>query len=413
MREINYRSDFDFVLRLRDCADPEKTVPFPACDWNAVFWTSSKANCYTASYRDGVYTNCLRTEDGGIRFIFDNHRMGLGTLKWEPHFELPNVLYPDGLQDIFSRAGLDIELVDGPGDCPTTEEIEVIAPFIKGDKGDAFTYADFTAQDKADLITPIKDDIDKAIEQKQDKLTVSEDFKLSDNHLSLTEEARRKVFDDMWLAAVGTHGSIDHTHYDDADADGNRRHTPYYLNTLWLTYGEAVGIYTHSVPTPNTLVCAFTDPPHYRTNLVRNSSAGWLFSLNRAFLRNKVIEVAMVGGGPVTNLEYAFYECTGLRRIIGNIDLAGMGISGAVFPYCRCLEEFRFERLGASAELASCRAVSLESLRYLISKRYNSNTITITVHPDVYAKITDETNAEWYALLDLAAQKNVNIATTE
>lgn len=244
-----------------------------------------------------------------------------------------------------------------------------------------------------------------------DITTIKKRLDAAAGEMGALNDSRHEVFDDMWLAAVGTRGTIDHTHYDDADADGNRRHTPYCLNTLWLTYEEAVGIYTHSVPTTNTLVCAFSDPPHYRTNLVRNSSGGWGFSLNRAFLRNKVIEVAMVGNGNVESLDYAFYECTSLRRIIGDIDLAGRGIGGTALPYCRCLEEFRFGRLGANADLASCRAVSLESLRYLISKRHNSNTITITVHPDVYAKITDTTNTDWYALLDLAASKNVNIAT--
>ena len=36
---------------------------------------------------------------------------------------------------------------------------------------------------------------------------------------------------------------------------------------------------------------------------------------------------------------------------------------------------------------------------------------TITVHPDVYAKLTDETNTEWHALLALAAEKNITFAT--
>lgn len=136
MRKINYKSDFDFILRLKDCADPEKTVPFPDGDFDARFWTSSKANAYTASYRDGVYTNCFRTEDGGMHFVFDNHRLGPGILKWEPHFELPNSIYPDGIQDLYEAEQLAIELVPGRGDCGTLTEIEALLPYIKGDKGD-------------------------------------------------------------------------------------------------------------------------------------------------------------------------------------------------------------------------------------------------------------------------------------
>lgn len=41
----------------------------------------------------------------------------------------------------------------------------------------------------------------------------------------------------------------------------------------------------------------------------------------------------------------------------------------------------------------------------------NTSAITITVHPDVYAKLTDESNAEWYAVLTAAAAKNITFAT--
>lgn len=116
MKKINYKSDFDFKMKLKDCE--EKAVPFPDCDWDAVFWTSSKANAYKASCKGGVYANCRREEDGSMRFIFDNQRLGPGSLKWEPHFELPNGIYPSGIQDLFDKKSLDIELVTGAGTTP-------------------------------------------------------------------------------------------------------------------------------------------------------------------------------------------------------------------------------------------------------------------------------------------------------
>lgn len=123
MRLINHKSDFDFILRLKDCKDPEKTVPFPECDFDVRFWTSCKANAYTASCKGGVCVNCRREADG-IRFIFDNHRLGVGQLKWEPHFELPDGLYPDGVRDLYSPGPLDIQLVSGAGDCGDRAEVE-------------------------------------------------------------------------------------------------------------------------------------------------------------------------------------------------------------------------------------------------------------------------------------------------
>lgn len=102
MKKINYKSDFDFKMKLKDCE--EKAVPFPDCDWDAVFWTFSKGRTYRASCIRGEYTNCFRREDGRICVIFDNHNLGTGVLKWEPHFMFPDALFPDGVAFRFSAS---------------------------------------------------------------------------------------------------------------------------------------------------------------------------------------------------------------------------------------------------------------------------------------------------------------------
>lgn len=124
-----YKSDFDFILRLKDSEGQQ--VPFPECDWEIRFYTDSKTYWYTASCRGGVYVNCRREGDA-IRFIFNDHRLGPGILRWEPHIELPHGSYPDGIQDLLDRQRLGIELVDGPGDCrpPAGVDIEVMLPAI-------------------------------------------------------------------------------------------------------------------------------------------------------------------------------------------------------------------------------------------------------------------------------------------
>ena len=129
MRKVNYKSDFDFVMRLK--AASGKEVPFPECDWDAEFWTSSKTNAYRASCIGGEYVNFFREADGSIHFVFNCHRMGKGVLKWEPHFCFPNGMYPDGIQDQFRKAQLDIELVDGDGDdVADTPDVEVYMPAV-------------------------------------------------------------------------------------------------------------------------------------------------------------------------------------------------------------------------------------------------------------------------------------------
>ena len=129
MRKVNYKSDFDFVMRLKDASGKE--VPFPECDWDAEFWTSSKQNAYRASCIGGEYVNCFREADGSIHFVFNSQRMGKGILKWEPHFRFPNGMYPDGIQDQFRKAQLGIELVDGDGDdVADTPDVEVYMPAV-------------------------------------------------------------------------------------------------------------------------------------------------------------------------------------------------------------------------------------------------------------------------------------------
>lgn len=144
----NDKSDFDAIIRLKDCRG--NIVPFPDCDWEAVFWTSNRAVVYKASRRGGVYVNCFN-DNGQIHVVFKHHRLSSGILKWEPHFELPNSIYPDGIQNLYEAEQLAIELVPGRGDCPATTDIEAILPYIK------FKYEDLTDAEKAELQQPATD----------------------------------------------------------------------------------------------------------------------------------------------------------------------------------------------------------------------------------------------------------------
>lgn len=131
MKRINYKSDFDCVVTLRDASGA--AVPWPLCDWTAVFWTTSKSRV-TARCRGGVYENCF-AEGMGVHFVFKDHHLGAGTLKWELHCEVLNSIYPGGLQARYKPGGLGIELVDGAGDDPATAEALAMAPYIKGERG--------------------------------------------------------------------------------------------------------------------------------------------------------------------------------------------------------------------------------------------------------------------------------------
>lgn len=148
----NYKSGFDFLLGLTDCGG--KPARIPECDWYAYFYTADPYKRIKASCISGVYTNCFRDGDK-LHFVFD-HTHGLlpGELHWEPHFDIPNDIYPNGYQHICWPETLGIELVRGRGDCATETVVEVMAPYIKGEP---FTYDDFTPEQIAELQKPATD----------------------------------------------------------------------------------------------------------------------------------------------------------------------------------------------------------------------------------------------------------------
>lgn len=75
------------------------------------------------------------------------------------------------------------------------------------------------------------------------------------------------------------------------------------------------------------------------------------------------------------------------------------------------LREVRIINCRINPNLRKSAKISLDSLIYLVDHAKEGASFNITVHPDVYAKLTDETNAPWHQLLISAAEKNINFAT--
>ena len=133
MKYVNYKSDFDFILKLKDARGYD--VPFPECDWDADIWTTDRSQAINISRKGNVYNHCSPHPDGGIHVIINSPNMGLGELKWEPHFKLLSDTYPDNTLDIYKPQPLGIRLVSTPFQY-STADVKVLLPYIKGDKGD-------------------------------------------------------------------------------------------------------------------------------------------------------------------------------------------------------------------------------------------------------------------------------------
>ena len=100
-----------------------------------------------------------------------------------------------------------------------------------------------------------------------------------------------------------------------------------------------------------------------------------------------------------------------LRQIIGRFSIASANCEGIFYDAAK-LEDFRLVSLDGSISLQWSPLVNLESFAYMIEHASNTSPITITVHADVYAKLADESNTDWHALMTSAAAKNITFATT-
>lgn len=161
----------------------------------------------------------------------------------------------------------------------------------------------------------------------------------------------------------------------------------------------------------------------FRTNLgfnrTRTQTNNRSVNFYDSFRDNKYLEVLRVSYQDtdvrrsliIENFGFAFYLCAKLRKIIGIIRLdKSSGVTSA-FDQCLELQDVKLYGLLTNISFAYSRFISLESLQYLITNAANTSPITVTVHADVYAKIQDETNAEWHALIETAVAKQITFAT--
>ena len=405
IRKINCMSDFDAILRLSDCRGNE--TGWPECDWRAEFFTASGVGIYRASCIGGECRNCFN--DGGrIHVVFKDHRMGVGTLQCRLTLDLPDGIYPDGIRRDVSPAPLGVELVNGAGDCPTTAEIEMLLPFIKGDQGEKMTYADLTDEDKKDLISPLT--------------AALEDYATTED----LDVAKRAVFIDQWNTACGIWGRYN-------------EETGYFeLNGLTdITYEEALIIFFRTISFSAQCSRRIYAVNDIRTNLPLqlNLEANGS-STNQSFLffcsNNDNIEVlnfSTFSGSRISpDLKADAYQgnihivhnCPKLKKIVGSFSLYKATTNMWPFHALPNLEEVNISHLyTGTLHLHMLPKLNLNSFAYLVSHKYQKANTPVNVHPTVYAKFTgDTTNEEvaamdpeelqkWMELVPLAAEKNI------
>lgn len=130
----NYKSDFSVLISFCDCRELFALKPYEY-DFEVDFYTTDRKKTYRAFRQGEAFVNC-RIEGEKLRVVFNDHHLPPGELCAEMTYHIPDNLFPDGEQKVVVTQRCGVTLTR-EGGCPSVDEVELILPTIKGDKGDA------------------------------------------------------------------------------------------------------------------------------------------------------------------------------------------------------------------------------------------------------------------------------------
>lgn len=276
-----------------------------------------------------------------------------------------------------------------------------------------------------------KTELSQGLAGKQDKLTTSEDLQVTDGSLlSLTEMAKKRLFIDMWNAACIIKISGRYS------VGGYNADTGFFeLNGLTdITYEQALEIYAISRrPIPNTgrsfTMSARTNLPYDTWYTTDAANSFYLNSTAEAvWLQYWVVpsNPRLAGAVAVINA-YTLYEATKVKRVYGwcrfpntNAIKCLQGCTSLETVYIALREA---ANIPTSIDISDCGKLSLDTFQTTVDQAKNVTGTVITVHPDVYAKLTGDTTNEaaaalteeelaaWAQVVADAAAKNITFAT--
>lgn len=275
-----------------------------------------------------------------------------------------------------------------------------------------------------------KTEVTQGLAGKQNKLTPTTDLHITDdNIIGMTDMAKKRLFIDMWNEACGQYGKYDPENAPDPEY-------PFYLNELWLTYDEAVTVYLdgtfNSKSSGGKRFSNRTNMPitaYHAIGTIVDSFDSDAFVMNVEVANLKSIYSSMGFSAYPISIYNKPFGYAKLRMIIGDIDFHFAKATINWFVGAVNLEEVSITRLAFSINLSSCGKLNLQSFQTMIVKADSDNDSgihprVITVHPDVYAKLTGDTTnaaasalteeelAQWQQLLVDAAEKQIIFATT-
>lgn len=177
----------------------------------------------------------------------------------------------------------------------------------------------------------------------------------------------------------------------------------YYLNGLGdITEEQMMTIYNAGFANGSSMSSHYEGYDKLRTCLRRNPYCNYprtiggygTIDMNQSFQLCSTIETINVTGATikVKTMAVAFRQCSKLVRIHDILDVANVSKSGLdnAFTESQSLESVRIKSLKVDISFSDCPKLNKESVDYLIQQAAPSAAITITLHPDAYARLVDD-----------------------
>ncbi len=273
----------------------------------------------------------------------------------------------EALKSLNIKVDNKVDKVEGKGlstnDYTNAEKSKLSALPTATDLDDRFTYTQEIIGDSEDIIARWDDDFNYRL-------------------LYIKSIAKRKVFDDLWIKAAGSNGTVDHTHTEDGV------NKPYYLNEVWMTYEEAIVVYNEYYADIKSLQLREI---YGVTNFPPPASGSSSPYYNLKAQNAKVINVG--NGFLVQGFAGWLSDSPKLTKIIGDINLQYWEVSIQSNSYLRApvLTDVSIYHLHNDFSIEFLKSISLSSMQYMVNNSTATSPITVTVHPRVYAKLTRDT----------------------
>lgn len=264
-------------------------------------------------------------------------------------------------------------------------------------------------QSRAEEFAAWESEIDSKADRSELSNVFAEESLTPDNfpdiNIYTREELKMDLFIDMWNTAAGSYGTY------------NAETGCFELNGITdMTYNEALKIYDYYIGTINEISVGQINPFPAKEKKLRTCMPYTTYQSanlrNFAPLVDIIVFTHYYGDGVhAVNMRQSFLHT---RRVLTPIvvnRIAKESTEGFYSAFNANLEYILLKGLNINLPLSSCPKIERYCIEYAVQKAANTNPITIKVHPDVYAKLADETNTEWHALLALAAEKNITFAT--